>query len=357
MPQAAARQSEDRGGKVNLKALSREDIFSFVENLGLPRYRADQLLHWMYDRYASNFSEISEFSHDLRERLDSLARIESLKLLKGMKSEDGTRKFLFALNDGLSIESVLIPDGDRRTLCVSSQAGCAMGCIFCLTGSLGLARNLDAHEIVDQILSVNSLISPEKITNVVFMGMGEPLANFDAVVEALWRIVTLVGISRRKITLSTSGLATKIADLARKAPEINLAVSLNASSDTSRDKIMPVNRRYPLKMLLDACRKYPLKPRRRITFEYVLLKGINDSPDDARRLASMLRGIRCKVNLIPMNAHPGGSFEPPSENEILEFQDILLQHNLTALIRESKGGDILAACGQLRAENSQEVTS
>ena len=349
MQQGSVNQSRNIDGKINLKALSREDLFSFVEDLGLPRYRAEQLLHWMYGRHAGSFFEISEFSRDLRENLDSIACIESLKLLRSVKSEDGTEKFLFALKDGLAIESVLIPEKDRRTLCVSSQAGCAMGCVFCLTGTLGLARNLGSHEIVDQIISVNRLISPQEITNVVFMGMGEPLANFDEVVEALWRIVNLVGLSRRKITLSTSGLAPKITALAKKAPEINLAVSLNAATDTCRDKIMPVNRRYPLKVLLDACRRYPLSPRRRITFEYVLLSGINDSPEDARKLAGLLKGIRCKVNLIPLNPHRDSAFERPSDREILEFQEILLQRNLTALIRESKGSDILAACGQLRA--------
>ncbi|MEJ2696557.1 MAG: 23S rRNA (adenine(2503)-C(2))-methyltransferase RlmN [Candidatus Sulfobium sp.] len=337
--------------KINLKALSRDDIFCFVKDLGLPRYRANQLLHWMYDRCVRHFSEISEFSFDLRRTLDNLACMESLELLKNLKSEDGTEKFLFSLSDGLAIESVLIRDKDRRTLCVSSQAGCAMGCRFCLTGTLGLARNLGSHEIVDQIISVNRFIRPEKITNIVFMGMGEPLANFDEVVEALWRIVNLVGISRRKVTISTAGLANKIPLLSESAPDINLAVSLNAATDGTRDKIMPVNRSYPLKSLLDACGRYHLKPRRRITFEYVLIQGINDSPEEARMLADILRGLRCKVNLIPLNPHPGSDFGRPSDESILKFQKILVQRNLTALIRESKGADILAACGQLRAEH------
>jgi 23S rRNA (adenine2503-C2)-methyltransferase len=351
LPQATANQGRDAIQKVNLKALSRDDIFCFVESLGLPSYRADQLLRWMYDRCASGFSEISEFSLDLRKTLDTVAFIGSLKLLKRLKSQDGTEKFLFSLNDGLGIESVLIRDKDRRTLCVSSQAGCSMGCRFCLTGTLGLARNLGSHEIVDQIISVNRLISPEKITNIVFMGMGEPLANFDEVVDALWRIVRLIGISRRKITLSTAGLAPKMIALGEKAPEINLAVSLNAATDNSRNKIMPVNKRYPMKVLLDACRRYPLKPRRRITFEYVLIEGINDSQADARRLVLILKGLRCKINLIPLNPHSGSDLKRPSDGDILKFQKILLQHDFTTLIRESKGQDILAACGQLRAEH------
>lgn len=350
-PQANAIQTGEIEGKINLKSLSSDDIFCFVENLGLPRYRGEQLLHWMYGRYARRLSEISEFSRDLRNRLDTLAYIDSLNLVKSLKSEDGTEKFLFSLSDGLAIESVLIQDKDRRTLCVSSQAGCAMGCRFCLTGTLGLARNLGSHEIVDQIISVNRLIHPEKITNIVFMGMGEPLSNLDEVVEALWKIVLLVGISRRKITLSTAGLASRIPVLATKAPDINLAVSLNAATDKARDMIMPVNRRYPLKVLLDACRSYPLKPRRRITFEYVLIRGINDSPVEAGKLAGILDGLRCKVNLIPLNPYPGSDLKRPPDKDVLEFQKVLLKHNLTALIRESKGRDILAACGQLRAGN------
>lgn len=351
LPQPTSARIGNDTGRINLKALSREGIFSFIDDLGLPRYRAEQLLHWMYGRYACHFSEISEFSHDLRRTLDTVACIESLKLLKRISSEDGTEKFLFSLNDGLLIESVLIREKDRRTLCVSSQAGCAIGCRFCLTGTLGLTRNLGSHEIVDQIISVNRSIDPEKITNIVFMGMGEPLANLDEVVDALWKIVSLVGISRRKITVSTAGLAPRMSDLAEKAPEINLAVSLNAATDETRDKIMPVNRRYPLKVLLDACRRYPLKPRRRITFEYVMIRGINDSPGDARKLADILRGLRSKINLIPLNPYSGSDLNRPPEGDILEFQEILVQRNLTALIRESKGQDILAACGQLTAEH------
>ena len=344
-------RSGDTAGKVNLKALSSDDLFRFVDDLGLPRYRANQLLHWMYERYACRFFEISEFSRDLQKTLDTIAHIDSIMLLKRLKSEDGTEKFLFSLNDGLSIESVLIRDKDRLTLCVSSQAGCAMGCRFCLTGTLGLARNLASHEILEQILSVNRLLSPERITNIVFMGMGEPLSNFDEVVESLWKIVKLVGISRRKITLSTSGLVPKMAALPMKAPEINLAVSLNAATDETRDKIMPVNRRYPLGALLEACRNYPLKPRRRITFEYVLISGINDSTADARKLAHILEGLMCKVNLIPLNPFQGSDLRRPSDLDVLEFQKVLVRHNLTALIRDSKGRDILAACGQLRAEH------
>ena len=339
--------------KINLKSLSEDKMFRFIEDRGLPRYRADQLMYWIYKRYAAKIDEITEFSIDLRNALNKIAFISNLELVKRLKSLDGTEKFLFSLEDGQTIESVLIPDKGLRlrriTLCISSQAGCAMGCSFCLTGKLGLIRNLKSYEIVDQIISVNRIIRPEKITNIVLMGMGEPLANFDNVVEALWRVVLFIGISKRKITLSTAGIAPKILLLPEKAPEVNLAISLNATTDVSRNEIMPVNKKYPLKSLINACKKYPLQPKRKITFEYVLIDGKNDSIEDANRLVNLLRGLRCKINLIPFNPHEGSNLKRPSDQKILEFQKILLQNNLRALIRESRGQDIHAACGQLKA--------
>ena len=269
---------------VDLKSLSQKELDAFIKNQGLPDYRADQLIHWIYARYASRIDEITEFSRDLRSRLNESAYISNLKIIRRLKSSDGTEKFLFALQDEQTIESVLIPDSDRLTLCVSSQVGCALGCLFCLTGKGGFIRNLKSHEIVDQIIAVNRIIRNNKITNIVFMGMGEPLMNFDNVVEALRRIVDLIGISKRKITLSTAGIVSKMLLLPRKAPEVNLAVSLNAATDEVRNKIMPVNKRYPLAALIEACRRYPLKPGRRITFEYVMIDGLNDSLDDAKRL-------------------------------------------------------------------------
>ena len=232
-----------------------------------------------------------------------------------------------------------------------------MGCRFCLTGKTGLIRNLKAWEIVEQILSVNRLIMPKKITNIVFMGMGEPLANFDEVVEALKRIISYFGISKRRITLSTAGLAPKILELPGKAPEVNLAISLNAATDAVRDRLMPVNKKYPIRSLIEACRRFPLKPRRLLTFEYVLIAGVNDSVEDGRRLVRLLRGLRCKVNLIPLNPpnpEVGSDLQRPSDAAVLAFQKVLVDNNLTALIRESKGQDILAACGQLRGRYSGE---
>ncbi|HYQ47423.1 MAG TPA: 23S rRNA (adenine(2503)-C(2))-methyltransferase RlmN, partial [Thermodesulfovibrionales bacterium] len=246
---------------IDLKSLSKEDVHRFAAEHGLPAYRTDQLLHWIYERYVQSLREITEFSKTLRSELAETAYISNLELVDRQRSKDGTEKFLFSLEDGRTIESVLIPDKDRRTLCISSQVGCAMGCGFCLTGSMGIIRNLRAHEIVDQIISVNRLIAPGRVTNIVFMGMGEPLANFDEVIEALWRITGLMGISKRRVTLSTSGIVPKMLELPAKAPDINLAVSLNATTDEVRSRIMPVNRTYPIKELLDACRRYPLRPR------------------------------------------------------------------------------------------------
>lgn len=336
--------------KTNLKTLSASGFAAYIAEAGLPQYRSKQLLHWIYEKHAASVQDITELSKELRNRLSEKAYIGNLSIIDRLTSKDGTEKFLFGLEDGESIESVLIPDEDRLTLCISSQVGCAMGCKFCLTGRLGLKRNLAPHEIADQIISVGRSIKPSVITNIVLMGMGEPLANFDNVCEALRRIVDLMKISPRRITLSTSGIAPKILELPKNAPMVNLAVSLNATTDAVRDYIMPVNKNYPLKNLLDACRRFPLPQRRRITFEYVLLKGVNDSPEDSRRVAKLLKGIPSKVNLIPFNPFEGCEFEKPSDKDLLRFQEILAAAKLTALIRESKGQDILAACGQLKAK-------
>jgi len=354
--------------KKNLKAVAPEELEPFMLELGLPGFRADQAIHWIYEKHAQSVSEITEFSKDLREKLAQRVYISNLTLLKRQVSEDGTEKFLFELEDGETIESVLIPDSDRLTLCISSQAGCMLGCRFCLTGKKGLRRNLRSHEIVDQILSVNRVIhassdspdcrvakgigqnpAPSKITNIVFMGMGEPLSNFDKVVDALWRIVKLLRISPRRLTLSTAGITPRILELPQKAPMVNLAISLNATTDEVRDYIMPVNKNYPLTTLLSACRRFPLPPRRRLTFEYVLLKGVNDTTEDAKRLIGLLRGIPSKVNLIPLNPFEGSEFQRPEDQNILKFQTILLNEHIAAFIRQSRGRDILAACGQLQA--------
>lgn len=335
--------------KLNLKALDREGVYRFLEDISLPRYRADQLLLRLYNKCASDIDEITEFSRELRNLLNACAYISNLKLVKQLRASDNTEKYLFSLDDAQTIESVLIRDDDRLTLCISSQVGCAMGCLFCQTARCGFVRNLKSYEILDQIIAVNRIIHPGKVSNVVLMGMGEPLLNFDEVVGALWRMVDLLGISKRKITLSTSGIVPKIPLLPRKGPEINLAISLNAATDDIRNRIMPVNKRYPIQSLINACRKYPLQPTRRITFEYVMIDGVNDSSEDAHRLSKLLSGLRCKVNLIPLNPFPQCQLKRTPDERMLAFQRILMQHKVRALIRESRGKDISAACGQLKA--------
>jgi 23S rRNA (adenine2503-C2)-methyltransferase len=267
-----------------------------------------------------------------------------------LRSEDGTRKYLIRLADGLTVESVLIPDGRRLTLCLSTQVGCTLDCAFCLTGTMGLKRNLEAHEIVDQVLTVqDNLERDEALSNLVLMGMGEPLANLGAVRGAVGRLTNEawgVGIPPRRITLSTAGMASRLSEVA--ALGVNLAISLNATTEAQRDRLMPaVNRLHPLKDLLAACRAFPLGLRRRMTFEYVLLAGVNDSEADARRLTKLLQGIRCKVNLIPFNPFAGNPYRRPSEEAVLRFQAIVKRAGFEAFIRKSKGRDILGACGQL----------
>jgi 23S rRNA (adenine2503-C2)-methyltransferase len=334
----------------NLKALSREEIESFMKGAGFPVFRARQLVHWIYERLVQSIDQITEFSKQMRDELSETAYISNLELIDQQTSKDGTEKFLFGLEDGETIESVLIADDDRLTLCISSQAGCALGCSFCLTGRMGLKRNLMPHEIVDQVIAVNRLILPARITNIVMMGMGEPLANAEAVIEALWRMTKLLQIPPRRITVSTAGIVPGIRLLGEKAPPVNLAISLNATTDAVRDTVMPVNKTYPIKKIIEACKEFPLQTRRSIMFEYVLLNGVNDTHDDAKRLLRLLRGIPSKINLIPFNPCNGSEYTRPDEKKVLEFQKILLDADMRAMIRKSKGQDILAACGQLKAK-------
>ena len=298
----------------------------------------------------------------LRSRLAESFIVGRLEPAATAVASDGTRKMVFHLPGGsagrpAAIESVLIPQlerpegaRDRLTLCISSQAGCGMGCGFCATAALGLVRNLRPSEIVGQVRVAQGLAEPERLTNVVLMGMGEPLANYDAVVTAVELLTAEWGyaISPRRITVSTVGLAPEIARFIAET-RVNLAVSLHAPTDRQRERLVPVNRRYPLAALLEACRAVPLPRRKRITFEYVMLAGENDADADARALVKLLHGLRAKVNLIPWNTFPGAAFTPSPRGRVLRFQDILRQHGLTATIRESRGGDIQAACGQLAA--------
>jgi 23S rRNA (adenine2503-C2)-methyltransferase len=345
--------------KISIKHLTFDELKTKLGNMGLKGYRAGQITSWIYQHYAISFEEMTNIAKAERDRLAAAFSLTALPLLQAERSSDGTRKFLFGLEDSHTIESVLIPDDDRKTLCISSQVGCQQACRFCLTGQGGFMRNLLFFEIADQVLEVSRILKDEGargITNIVLMGMGEPLANFDEVIKAI-RVITsdrALGFSGRRLTLSTDGLVPEMEALGRADVKVNLAVSLNATTDETRDRIMPVNRRYPLKDLLAACRRFPLEPRRRITFEYVLLKGVNDSEDDALRLTRLLKGIKCKVNLIPFNPFPGSDFKRPDDAAVKLFQKILQDRHYTALVRESRGRDISAACGQLRERAATE---
>ncbi len=335
---------------IDLTTLSADETADLVRDKGWPRFHTHQILRWLYQRRATDLDAMTDLSKAVRMQLSAEARISALTPAEVLTSADGTQKFIFHLEDGKAIESVLIPDEDRLTLCLSTQVGCTLDCTFCLTGRMGLLRNLKAHEIVGQVLAVQRSLAPGiRLTNLVLMGMGEPLANADAVEEAVRRLTNQpwgVGLSPRRITLSTAGLASRMKRVS--AIGVNLAISLNATTNEQRNRLMPaVSKAYPLQTLMKACRAFPLKPHRRLTFEYVLLRNENDSEQDAARLAKLVRGMRCKVNLIPFNEFPGSPFRRPSDETILRFQSIVTRSGIDAYIRKSKGRDILGACGQL----------
>ena len=336
--------------KQNILELDRDALVSWLADRRIESYRADQILKWLYTRQADSFDRMTNLSKDMRALLGSHFTIDRLKTEHIAASRDGTRKYVFELKDGKRIESVLIPERDHYTLCLSSQVGCAQGCGFCLTSKMGIQRNLSMAEIVSQVRDIkNDLKDPKSLTNLVFMGMGEPLVNYRNLVAAI-QIITDenygFAFAGRRVTVSTAGLASRLADLGRDT-RANLAVSLNAADNDTRSRLMPINRKYPIEKLLEACRQFPLRGGRRITFEYVLLKDVNDTPDDAYRLAKLLRPVKSKINLIPFNSHPGCRYQRPPEDTILRFQEILIDKNYTVMIRRSKGQDISAACGQL----------
>jgi 23S rRNA (adenine2503-C2)-methyltransferase len=359
----------DAGREASITAVKQADIqdlggdalAAWCAEVGQPRYRAEQILGWVHRKGAPDFEAMTSLSRGLRTLLAERFTLCRLEPSFVADAADGTRKLLFHLRleggGSAPIESVLIPQferasgaRDRLTLCISSQAGCGMGCGFCATARLGLVRNLTPAEIVGQVRAGIALAAPRQPTNVVLMGMGEPLANYDAVRTAL-EIMSAdwgYGISPRRITVSTVGLVPAISRLIAET-RVNLAVSLSATTDAQRDRLMPVNRRYPLAELLGACRDLPLPRRKRITFEYVMLGGENDSDVDARRLVRLLHGLRVKVNLIPFNPFPHAGFAASPRDRINAFQGILRAHGLNATIRESRGQDIQAACGQLAA--------
>ncbi|WDP92683.1 MAG: 23S rRNA (adenine(2503)-C(2))-methyltransferase RlmN [Desulfobacter sp.] len=342
----------------NILELTREDLGEWLENKGIRAFRAKQIFKWLYLKLADDFDEMTDLGKDLRATLKTHFTIGAMAVENKEVSADTTEKFLFRLQDGEYVETVLIPEKDHYTLCVSSQVGCAMDCRFCLTAKAGIKRNLTAGEIVGQVQSarryvmVEKGLDPLKLSNIVFMGMGEPLANYGNLLQALGVILDTdfgMKFSARRVTVSTSGLAPKIIQLGQDT-EVNLAVSLNAVDNDSRSQLMPVNNKYPMEQLLDACRQYKMKSRDKITFEYILMAGVNDSDAHAKKLVKVLAPIRAKVNLIPFNEHGGAPFKRPSRDRINRFLKILLDRNMTAIVRKSKGDDISAACGQLKAK-------
>ncbi|HVB85123.1 MAG TPA: 23S rRNA (adenine(2503)-C(2))-methyltransferase RlmN [Candidatus Dormibacteraeota bacterium] len=353
---------------VNLLGLTAAELRALVESLGEPGYRGAQIYHAMYAERKFEFAAMSNLPAALREKLAREATISLPRTVRRHLSSDGTVRYVLALDSAApsnaapgralkqaNIETVFMPEENRQTICISTQGGCAVDCQFCLTATLGLVRNLTAGEIVGQVLVAlednRATLKPQ--TNIVLMGQGEPMLNYDAAIGALRILLDQKGvaIASRHAALSTSGIVPGIERLAQEKVRPNLAISLNASSNEQRDQIMPINRKYPLEKLLEACRKFPLKPREWLLFEYVLLGGFNDSQDDARRVVRLLSGIRAKVNLIPWN--PGAlPFQRPDQARVAEFQKILVDKGVLAFVRDSRGQDVMAACGQLALSES-----
>jgi 23S rRNA (adenine2503-C2)-methyltransferase len=352
LAEIATKMMKDTNRK-NILDLGEAELRSWLSDRKIEPYRFGQIMRWVFQRQADSFESMTDLRKDIRQMRDAWFVLPRLQVDRVEASDDGSRKFLFRLSDGDAVESVLIPERGHDTLCISSQVGCAQGCRFCLTARGGFQRNLTRAEILSQIRDVrHQMAHPERLTNIVLMGMGEPLANYRNVVDALGTIMDHhhgLGFSHRRVTLSTAGLVPAIDHLGRDIV-VNLAVSLNAVDNRTRDFLMPVNRKYPLEELLAACRRFPLPNRRMITFEYILIRDCNDHPADAEKLAGLLQPIRSKINLIPMNEHAGCEFRSPDESTISAFQRVLLDKNFTAVIRRSKGRDISAACGQLRAQ-------
>ena len=344
----------------NIKDYTLSALTEWFTQRGEKPFRARQVFQWLYQRRVADFQEMTDLSRGLREELAAHFSLGALERADVRESSDGSRKYALRLGDGRLIETVLMPNNTHHTVCVSTQVGCAMGCDFCMTARMGLVRNLSAGEIVQQIVEVAGDVAPGSfVRNVVFMGMGEPLHNYDNLIAALEILSDDhgFGFSHRRLTVSTVGLVPDIRRFAREKVRANLAVSLNAANDEVRTRLMPVNRRWPIAALLDACREIPVGNRHRITFEYVLIRGVNDDLADARRLVKLLHGLKCKVNLIPYNAGPGSDYQPPAPEHARAFQEALLRRGLLTTLRISKGQDIQAACGQLITESRPERRS
>jgi 23S rRNA (adenine2503-C2)-methyltransferase len=337
----------------DLAELSRVELEAALGEMGLPRFRATQIYRWIHRRAATEFAAMTNIPAELRERLATAFRIGAPVVTRKDVSSDGTTKLLLRLADGREIESVYIPDTPNQTFCVSTQVGCAMACGFCLTGKMGLARHLSAGEIAAQVrLLAHETGLADAPFNIVLMGMGEPLHNYDATMKALRMLYDEEGLAvhPKRVTLSTVGVVPGLERLATEPDMPNIAISLHATTDEARDTLVPINRKWKIRELLDTCRRLPIGKRRRITFEYVLLDGVNDTPADARRLVKLLGDLRAKVNLLPLNAAPGIPFARPSDERVSAFARILADAGTIVSVRKSRGRDIRAACGQLIVE-------
>ncbi len=341
----------------DLAELDLAELEAALDARGTPRFHARQIYRWVYRRGVTEFGAMTDLSRELRAALEREFCVSTPRIAGRERSEDGTEKLLLELADLRRIEAVFIPDSPAMTFCISTQVGCAMKCAFCLTGKMGLARNLTAGEIAAQVrVLAQALGLLAEPFNIVLMGMGEPLHNYDNTMKALRMLNEESGlaVSPRRITLSTVGVVPALERLAGEPIMPNLAVSLHATTEEQRDRLVPVNRKYGLAEIVEACRRFPLKRRNRITFEYVMLAGVNDTPEDARRLVALLSGIRAKVNLIPLNEAAGIPFDRPSEDRVDAFARILAERHLTVLVRKSRGRDIRAACGQLIVEGLRQ---
>ena len=341
--------------KVDIKSMDITELQELLQELGEPKFRAKQLFDWLHAKQVDSFAEMTNLSKSLREKLGETAAINGVKIVRRLVSQiDGTRKYLFALSDGAIIESVLMKYEHGNTVCISTQVGCRMGCKFCASGLNGRTRSLSAGEILDEILFMQK-DSGEKVSNIVLMGTGEPLDNYDNVLKFLHLVSCPEGINigQRHISLSTSGIADRIEMLAREKLQITLSVSLHAPDDETRSSIMPVNDAYPVERLMKACRYYFDTTGRRISFEYALIKGVNDSPADAQKLAKLLDGMICHVNLIPVNPVKERGYDRTAQQDIRRFVDTLGRLGVNATVRRELGSDINAACGQLRRQYEQ----
>jgi 23S rRNA (adenine2503-C2)-methyltransferase len=349
--------NSDDAERCDIAELAPNELEEALTSLGAQRFHARQIFGWVHRRGVTDFAKMTDLSRELRATLERVCTVTTPRVARKDVSVDETRKYLLALEDGALIESVYIPDTPAQTFCISSQVGCAMGCGFCLTGKMGIIRNLTAGEIVGQVrVLAADLQLLDQPFNIVLMGMGEPLHNYDQVMKALRILGSDLGLamSPKRMTLSTVGVVPGIERLATESFMPNLAISLHATTDAQRSAIVPINRKYHLEQLLAACRAFPVKKRSRITFEYVMLDGVNDTPEDARRLVKLLAGIKAKVNLLPLNEAPGIPFSRPSDDRVNRFAKILADHDVNVTVRKSRGRDIRAACGQLIVEGQRK---